>query len=177
MSTNVDDELFLEQLVPLAIKRGLTKTKSKLEDFIKKAYKVQLANEVSRFSIFSLQESSKVSCYYFRNANGAFLGEMKSYYTVDSYVFPITDSQHAWKEWQAEFHNFFLMDLETSNHFTLLVEPQSCKTIVKFCASLYSKNGLSKEWKTRVKGSGGKNMEEYLLIVTYFFVIENLGRR
>jgi thioesterase domain-containing protein len=75
-----DDDVFLDQLVTLALSRGVTKTEKQLYKFIRQCMKVQLAFEIDRASVLPLIDPTNIMCYYFRNKSGVFYGFLEPYY-------------------------------------------------------------------------------------------------
>ncbi len=153
-----EDDPFLEQLVILAKQRGMKKTTAQLRTMIKQMEKVQQAYEMNRFSILPLPDPKGVTCYYFRNKNGLFMGELKPYFTISEDKASV-DHINYWNEWEQQLRQLHMMDIDSSNHIRLLSEPKVYKTIFEFCETLYSKEGLSekflKSFKKKTKKKHG----------------------
>ncbi|WP_434101681.1 SDR family NAD(P)-dependent oxidoreductase [Methylocaldum gracile] len=141
----LDEEGFLEQLIGLARERGLNKTKSQLRNLIEQNTKVQYTFKDNGFRILPLSDPKDVTCYYFRNKNGLFLGELEPYYLLPGDTISL-DHVNYWKEWERMLAKLHIIDLDFSNHMLMLSENGSRETVNLFCENLYSKKGLSKEF-------------------------------
>jgi len=143
VDSGLDDEAFLKQLLVLARTRGLTKTGSQLRTMIQQMAKLGRALETDHFSILPLPDPQSVSCHYFRNKSGLFYGDLEPYYTLKDGQVWVPDNTNYWSEWEKQLPDFHITDVDSSNHTTLLSEPEACVTILEFCKSLYSEEGIS----------------------------------
>jgi thioesterase domain-containing protein/3-oxoacyl-(acyl-carrier-protein) synthase/acyl carrier protein/ubiquinone/menaquinone biosynthesis C-methylase UbiE len=144
LDTNQDDDLFLRELIAIAIKRGLTSDTSQLYTRIQQNVMAQQAYEMNRYSLLPLPDPQGVTCYYFRNKNRLFMGELEPYFITDDNV--SLDHINYWEEWEQQIPYLHIMDVDVSNHMVLLSESKSYETICEFCEGLYSKNGISGEF-------------------------------
>jgi hypothetical protein len=53
------------------------------------------------------------------------------------------DQPNYWRQWEKHLPNLHIMDVDSSNHMMLLAEPEVYQTILEFCETLYSKEGIS----------------------------------
>lgn len=154
INSDMDDHEFMMQLIHLAGERGLTGNDTKLQAFISQTIKVQRAYRSSDYVVIPLPDPEGVTCYYFRNKSGLFLGEMAPYFLVnrDKTAF---DHANYWAEWEKQFPDFHMMDMDVDNHMMILSDPASFETISAFCSRLYSEVKLSakvlKDFKIKTK--------------------------
>lgn len=159
INSEMNHHEFMMQLIQLARKRGLAKTDNQLQSFVSQIIKVQRAYHSSDYIVVPLSHPADVSCYYFRNKSGLFLGEMAPYFLVDR---DKTAFDHAnyWKEWEEQFPDIHIMDMDIANHMMMLSDPGSVKTISSFCEKLYSGNKLTskilKDFKVNTEKKHGK---------------------
>jgi len=138
LDLSLDDESFLEKLIVLAKKRHLKKSKSELKDLIKKMVKIQHSYEVKDFSPSQLTNPQEISCYYFRNKSGLFWGDLGPYFdSVENEK--SLDHIDYWSKWKTRLPNFYVTEVDSSNHMMFFSEPKVYKTIAEFCEKLYSK--------------------------------------
>ncbi|MCC5466705.1 SDR family NAD(P)-dependent oxidoreductase [Pelosinus sp. Bkl1] len=142
VTSNMEDEEFLQQLIMLATGRGLTKTKTQLYTLIQRFVKIQQSYELDSYSVLPLPDPQAVTCYYFRNKSRLFMGELEPYLTIATGEIS-SDHVNYWEEWKQLFPKFYLMDADSSNHFMILSEPKAYETILAFCEKLYSGKVLS----------------------------------
>ncbi len=131
---NADDEFFLQQVVILAKARGLAKTEALLRERIQNNVKVQQAYKLNHFSILPLTYPQTVTCYYFRNKNGVFFGE----FVANAEDKILLDHTKYWGEWEQQLPNFNIIDVDSSSHMMLLLDPKTCNKISTFCKKMYS---------------------------------------
>ncbi len=142
-----DDDVFLDQLVTLALSRGVTKTEKQLYKFIRQCMKVQLAFEIDRASVLPLIDPTNIMCYYFRNKSGVFYGFLEPYYDYSDTAEKDTyESKNYWEHWKSYYPNLYIMDVDSSNHLMMLTEPKAYEPIEEFCEKLYSREGMSQEF-------------------------------
>jgi len=144
VNSKMENEEFIRQLTMLAATRGLIKTETQLYTLIQQIVKVQQAYQLDKYSILPLPDPQGVTCYYFRNKSGLFFGELEPYLTIESDEI-LLDHINYWREWEQQLPNFYMMDVDSSNHFMMLSEPKAYETILAFCKKLYSgkKNSTS----------------------------------
>ncbi len=163
MNVNVTDEAFLKQLITLAKKRGLTKTKTQLHTIIQQSVKVQQTYGIGQFSVLPLPDPKAVTCYYFRNKGGLFFGKLDPYFAITPDEISL-DHINYWEEWDKQLPNLHMMDVDSSNHIMLLTEPKVYEKIFSFCERLYSKEGVSSDFlksfkrKTKKKHISKRNL-------------------
>ncbi|TCS93644.1 beta-ketoacyl synthase N-terminal-like domain-containing protein [Hazenella coriacea] len=132
----IDEEEFLKQLIILARARGLTKTETQIQTHLQQNVKIQSAYELQDYMILPLPDPQGLDCYYFRNKSGQFLGELEPYFTTVNEPVSLDHTTY-WEEWERQIPKFHMMDVDSSNHMTMLAEPQSSETICEFCGQLY----------------------------------------
>jgi polyketide synthase PksN len=152
VDSNAAVEAFLKQLITLAKSRGLNKTGAQLRTLIRQNVKIQQAYEIGNYIALPLPDPQAVTCYYFRNKSGLFLGELEPYFTITTDEISF-DHTNYWEEWEQQFPKFHMMEVDSSNHIMLLSDPKVYETITAFCESLYSEKGFSTEF---LKSSPGK---------------------
>jgi 3-oxoacyl-(acyl-carrier-protein) synthase/thioesterase domain-containing protein/acyl carrier protein len=136
VDSNLDDEDYLEQLIALAEKRGLIKSKEQVYMQFQQNVRVRQAYK-DDYSVLPLPDPRAVTCYFFRNSSGVFLGEIEPYLAArDGDV--LLDHVNYWAEWERQLPNFNMIDVDSSNHMVLLTEPKSFTAIAAFCEKLYS---------------------------------------
>jgi amino acid adenylation domain-containing protein len=142
---NLDNEAFMKQLIIIAGSRGLNKTERQLKNMMRQMVRLQSAYETDRATIYPLPAPQSVSCYYFRDKSGLLLGEMEPYYRLPEDQVSV-DHPNYWSKWEQHLPNLHIMDVDSPNHLMLLSEPEVYKTILDFCETLYSKEGISAEF-------------------------------
>ena len=156
VNLNAEDDELLKQLIMLAKKRGLTKTKAQLFTQMQQNVKVQQAYYEERFLVLPLPAPQTVTCYYFRNKSGLLLGELEPYLVADNQnLLEHLDHANYWGEWQRQLPNLHMLDVDSSNHMMMLSEPKSYAVIAAFCEKLYSAEGMTaKFFKALAKKTG-----------------------
>ncbi|WP_025701941.1 beta-ketoacyl synthase N-terminal-like domain-containing protein, partial [Paenibacillus forsythiae] len=136
------DEAFLQKLICLAGSRGLTQTAVQLLTQVERNLKVQLSYELKNYTPLPLPDPQGTTCYYFRNKNGKFFGDMEPYFTfgLQSLSF---DEMVYWEEWTRLIPNLNLIDVDSPNHMLILHSPSSAELITALCEKLYSVEGMS----------------------------------
>ena len=150
LDINGTDEEFLNQVVKLTKARGARKTVAQLRTQIHQKIKIENAYALDQFSVQPLLHPKEVTCYYFRNKGGHFLGELTPYFTLSSDALP-PDPKNYWQEWQHNLPRLHIIDVDASNHMMLLSEPKVRETILSFCEKLYSEKGMSPQFLTAFK--------------------------
>ncbi|HEX3030050.1 MAG TPA: SDR family NAD(P)-dependent oxidoreductase [Clostridia bacterium] len=142
LNTHEEDEVFIKQLIALAQKRGLSKTESQLQKLIASSAKIQQCYQGASFDVLPLVEPKAVTCHYFRNKSGVFLGELEPYFTIENSTTNLEGIRY-WEQWEKQIPAFHMRDVDSSNHMMILSEPQALSTIVEFCENLYAKREIS----------------------------------
>ena len=150
LDLHLDEQAFFNQVIRLAKQRGMKKTVAELKGIIQQMTIVQRAYDVRNFSILPLLDPNSVHCFYFRNKGGLVLGELEPYFLAEEGE-PNFDHRNYWNEWQRQLPNFYIMDMDASNHMMLLSEPKVRETILEFCQVLYSEKGISPQFLTAFK--------------------------
>ncbi len=142
LNTYEEDDVFINQLIALAQKRGLSKTESQLQKLIASSAKIQQCYQGASFHVLPLDEPQAVTCYYFRNKSGVFLGELEPYFTIEKSSTNLEGVRY-WEQWEKQIPAFHMTDVDSSNHMMILSEPQALSTIVEFCENLYAEKEIS----------------------------------
>lgn len=154
----LDEDAFLDQLIGLAKTRGLTKTKKQLQQATRQNADVVTAYREREYNTPPLPNPEAVTCYYFRNMSGLFLGEFEPYFTIPGVEISVEHTRY-WALWEEHLPNLHIMDVDASSHMTFLAEPKVHETIISFCEGLYSKTGFSKtsleQFKQKMKQEHG----------------------
>lgn len=135
---SLSQQEYLQQLTTLARQRGLQMSDERLQQVMEQVTRIQQACEVEHYRILPLSKAGEVACYYFRNASGLWMGELEPYFSTDSREFAAFNHANYWQEWQRQLPNFEMIEVSSSNHMTLLTEPEAFEVIAQFCASLYA---------------------------------------
>jgi len=137
VDASLAEQEYLSQLITLAKKRGMTKTKTQLSTQISQSTKVQLAYEIEKYEILPLPDPDGIACHYFRNMSGLFFGELEPYFSLEADDIS-TGYSNYWQEWKKQLPNFNMIDVDSSNHMMLLAEPKSLTVILELCEILYT---------------------------------------
>jgi len=138
VNVDIDDEEFLKQLIILAKARGLNQTEQQLCAQIQQRVRVQRAYGIEQFSVLPLPDPQAVRCYYLRNKSGLFYGELEPYFRVGGKQKIELDHTRYWGKLENEIPNFYMMDVDSSNHMTLLSEPRAYGAVSALCEKVYS---------------------------------------
>lgn len=136
IDADLPDEDFINRLAELAVERGLGMRRERIETFIKQNMAVQVSYRLHEFRIQPLPRPAVVQCHYFRNRQGLFYGELSRYFTTSEEGFSL-DNVVYWQDWQRELDHFNMVDIEASNHMTILFEERSLEVIMRTCEHLY----------------------------------------
>ncbi|CAM2067520.1 SDR family NAD(P)-dependent oxidoreductase [Sulfidibacter corallicola] len=147
---SLEEEAFLDQLIALAKTRGLTKTKQQLQFATRQNADVVAAYRVRDYTTAPLPDPAAVTCYYFRNISGVFLGEFEPYFTIPGVEISVDHTRY-WARWEQLLPNLHIMDVDASSHMTFLSEPKVHDTIIEFSELLYARDGLSQATLTSFK--------------------------
>ncbi|MCY8910324.1 amino acid adenylation domain-containing protein [Bacillus atrophaeus] len=141
------DEEFLEQLINLAEIKGSTKSANQLRKSINQLEKILDALDTSTtfYDALPLADPSAVKSYYFCNPVGSLFGEDESYFRlVDKGR--VYDYLEFSEKWKGKLPTITTLKVNSSNHLTILTEPKSQETIIKFCEKLYYDEEMSDEY-------------------------------
>ncbi|PEW10111.1 non-ribosomal peptide synthetase [Bacillus cereus] len=141
------DEEFLEQLINLAEIKGSTKSANQLRKSIIQLEKILNALDMSTtfYDAAPLENPSAVKSYYFCNPVGSLFGENESYFRlVDKGR--LYDYRSFSEKWKEKLPTLKTLKVNASNHLTLLTEPESQETIIKFCEKLYYDQEIRDEY-------------------------------
>lgn len=141
----LSDEDFLQQLLDLAKTRGLFYSEEQMHELIAKQAKVQTAHQAHRYRVLPLASAESVDCYYFRNKNGLYMGELEPYFVLNGYGYDLDKKPH-WQIWQQYLPHFSIVDMNASNHLVFLSEPDVCNSLIEFLRVLYSVAGMRPEF-------------------------------
>jgi thioesterase domain-containing protein len=141
VNTESTDDDFIRRLAELAVERGLTMRQDRIEAFIRQNMAVQVGYRLHEFRILPLPRPDEVRCAYFRNRQGLFYGELGPYFTTAGDGFSL-DNVVYWQDWQREIEHFRMVDIDASNHMTILFENHSLEAIVDVCEELYASDAL-----------------------------------
>jgi polyketide synthase PksR len=144
LDENIDDKKYLNDLIALAIKRGLHKSPAQLNKQIERIVKVQSSYELDAYSLSPLSNPNEVNCYYFRNRNSIFFGGLEPYIMTDSKEMNI-DGENYWRKWHKYLPKINMIDVNSENHLMMLSDQGSAKKIMKFCETLYRAEDLVKD--------------------------------
>ena len=148
LDLTLDDQKILNQLYRLVQKRGFKMAQAEFIESIHQKATLQIAYEMKNYSILPLLDSATINCYYFRNKDGRFFGELEPSFYCDDAVLELDHKNFKASEtWQSQLPNFHLFDVKASNHFTLLYEPEAFEAIKSFCRELYSGKPLGSQKK------------------------------
>ncbi|MCB2360151.1 SDR family NAD(P)-dependent oxidoreductase [Clostridium estertheticum] len=135
---NVDSDVLLSNLIKIARERGLSKTNKQLHTMIKRNIEIQSAYEIDKFFVLPLNEPKKVKCYYFRNKSGLVYGQWEPYFSTKVEPAVLVDNANYFEEWEKHLPNFSIIEVDSSNHMTLLADVNVKEQIYEFCKNLYS---------------------------------------
>ncbi|MBW5467433.1 SDR family NAD(P)-dependent oxidoreductase [Brevibacillus formosus] len=135
-------DVFFERLTELAEHRGLDIPKQLLEKQLEHQLSMQQRYWLKDYKPLPLPRPDEVTCYYFRNQSGVFMGPWEPYLTAKEGAVPF-DHLPYWEEWVRQIPQIYVMDVEASTHMTMLEEEASRQVIYAFCEKLYDKRPLS----------------------------------
>ncbi|WP_139487920.1 SDR family NAD(P)-dependent oxidoreductase [Brevibacillus dissolubilis] len=138
----LEDKDFLEDLMERAKARGLNKTDKQIQNLILHTVKIQQAYGLHLYQTPPLPDPQAVTCYFFRNRDGLFFGELEPYFVTADDEVKMNDDRY-WEEWQRLIPATHMFDLDTSNHMMFLTERKAYETVSAFCEALYSEKGVS----------------------------------
>lgn len=141
LDLSVKDDLFLKELLENPKTRELNKTKKQTAGQIRSIANDIKISQAEKYVIQPLPKPDSVTCYYFRNRSGVLLGDLEPYFLIENAEFK--ERMNYWEEWEKNITNFHLIGVDSSNHMTMLNEPQSFEKILKVCGELYSENDIS----------------------------------
>jgi enoyl-CoA hydratase/carnithine racemase/thioesterase domain-containing protein len=138
IAADLNDDELLRQLIRLGRERGLSlsKTESELFALFQTYLQTQAAFQENLFTIEPLPDPQAVECCYFRNKSGVFYGAFQPYLTGPADMIAL-DHTNYWQEWEQHLPNCQMIDVDASNHITLLFEPAASQTLAEYCQRLY----------------------------------------
>ncbi|PON19910.1 hypothetical protein C2W62_00205 [Candidatus Entotheonella serta] len=145
LDASLSDDEYLTELIVLAKQRGLVKTETEIRASLEYATTLDEFYQTDPFTVRPLSDPDAVNCYYFRNKNGAMLGDQAPYYFAtpqDREIFVTTDQSADSRQWEKNLTNLHIIDIDSSNHMTMFSEEKPRQTILEFCEILYSEAGL-----------------------------------
>ncbi len=137
LDNTLKEKEFILSLAKKAKNMGLKTTEKQIEAFIKRNVEVQTAYQIGGYNIAPLPQPNGVQCYYFRNTNDLFYGNLRPYLSVKGDTFSL-DKINYWQDWEKEMPNMQIIDIKARNHMLILTEKKSLKYISKFCEQLYT---------------------------------------
>ncbi|ASZ12890.1 polyketide synthase dehydratase domain-containing protein [Chitinophaga pendula] len=143
---DLEEDAFMEQLIAIAHERGVTKSTEQLKTLVRQSVKTQEAYAITDYHFGDLPDPEGVTCYYFRNRNGEFLGALKPYFALWDEQSEQLGKINYWEGWEQRFAHMYLMDVNAVNHMQLLSDPPAAGTILSFCTALYSGEELSPDF-------------------------------
>nr|WP_052410168.1 SDR family NAD(P)-dependent oxidoreductase [Paenibacillus durus] len=160
VNLELENEVFLKELIAIAKTRGLSKSESRLQELIEQCVKVQQAYQADQYEVLPLPNREAVTCYYFRNKNGQFFGELEPYFVTEDDRIEINNKAY-WEVWEQQIPGLHIIDVDSSNHMMLLSEKNAYDKIAAFCKQLYSGEGMNekfmKSFKTKInKGKSSR---------------------
>jgi len=136
LDIGLDDDQFINQLALLAENHGLLMAHSNTVSFIKQNVAVQISYQLTEYVIQPLSDADGVTCYYFRNKEGLFFGDLAPYLQLPGDSFSL-DHVNYWQDWQREMKNFNMIDVDAGNHMTIMFDQKSVSKIINSCKKLY----------------------------------------
>ncbi|OHX10468.1 hypothetical protein BI347_22080 [Chromobacterium sphagni] len=136
---------YRQKLTALARRRGLKLEDERLRQMIERSARIQQAYQVEQYRTLPLPRAEEVACHYFRNAGGLWMGALEPYFSTDSREFAAFNHADYWREWRRQLPRFEMRDVVSSNHMTLLSEPEPFETITGFCGELYMESLVADE--------------------------------
>lgn len=142
LDLTMNNEALFSDLISIAKTHGLTKTEGQIRKMMQDNMRMQHAYQFEYYSAIPLPSPASVTCYYFRNKEGLIFGDLEYYFSTTEDINKLNRAKY-WAEWEIQFKNIHIIDLDVSNHMVLLSESKSLETIKEFCELLYSEKGIS----------------------------------
>ncbi|WP_394832291.1 SDR family NAD(P)-dependent oxidoreductase [Pendulispora rubella] len=138
LDCDADDHGFWSQLMMLAGKRGMTKPEGQLRELVRQMIKFGRSLMGDPYSIPPLIAPRSVRCHYVRNQSGTFYGQLEPHFTLPGTNKLYVDGMNYWRTWEERLPILEIMDVESSNHISLLSERCSAEAISGVCRGLYA---------------------------------------
>ena len=147
-----DDELegYLYRLIELGKSRGLSQEilEGELWDMFWGNFLIKKHLLTMKMDLLPLEESENLKCYYFKNKNGVYYGQLNMYFLKDK---SIEESfKTAFKEWQKIIQTLEVNNINAMTHFTMLYEPKAVQEMIDKCKEIYCKNDNSREEENNI---------------------------
>ncbi|MEC5144183.1 SDR family NAD(P)-dependent oxidoreductase [Chitinophaga sp. 212800010-3] len=131
------ESAFIEQLIALSRKRGMESLLTELPAMLHRHTKVHLAFEPDKYAPGLLPDPAGFDCYYFGNRNNHLYGDMEPYYR------PVTGNSqsalhYSHDEWKRHIPQLKFIEVDGSNHFTMMSEQRALNGILPVCERLYA---------------------------------------
>ncbi|MEV6767367.1 beta-ketoacyl synthase N-terminal-like domain-containing protein [Nocardia sp. NPDC051030] len=131
-----DPEACLRRLADLAAERGLAMAREHIVHFVRRNIEVQLAYRIDEYRIRPLVRPDAVECTYFRNRRALFLGDLEPYFQVVGETFSLDHVDYV-QDWKRELPGLRVVDIDASNHMTILHDDLSLAAIEQACVTTY----------------------------------------
>ncbi|MBW8688272.1 thioesterase domain-containing protein [Chitinophaga rhizophila] len=135
---NLDNDTFIDALLSAAATTGFVQDRAALYQLAAKSVAIQQAFETERYVYHPLPEPDKTQCYYFRNVNGQFLGDMLPYFSLNDTREKWLQQQPYWEGWKRYFPHFHTTDVIATNHMVMLSENDALATFRSVLSGLYA---------------------------------------
>jgi polyketide synthase PksR len=136
LPAELGEPALLERLIALARERGLSKPPEALRALVARMVRIQQGYEIGSFALAPLERPDEVDALYFRNQSGLFLGELGGYYSFAGERLPV-DGTCYWSEWKRHLPRLRMVEIPSSSHMTMLLEPAAAEAIFAHCERLY----------------------------------------
>ena len=137
IADSLDLTPFVWRLTELAAERKLAMGREQLARFIQRNIRVQMSYQISEYEILPLSRPEAVSCTYFRNRCGLFLGDLRPYFQIIGDTFSLDQVDYL-RDWERELPRLRILDLDAANHMTILHDDQSLAVIEQVCVNTYN---------------------------------------
>lgn len=147
-----DDRLesYLYRLIELGKSRGLSQEilDGELWDMFWGNFLIKKHLLGMKMDLLPLDESENLKCYYFKNKNGVYYGQLNLYFLKDK---SIEESlKTAFKEWQKIIQTLEVKNINATSRFTILYEPKAVKEMIEKCKEIYCKNDNGREEENNI---------------------------
>ncbi len=136
---SVDEAEYFNQLLTIVNNKEIIRNKRLFLSEFKKNIELSKAYDPNNYVLYPLRYPDDLKCYYFRNKSGLFYGESRPYNIADQKEMNI-DHKNYWEIWRKQLSSFNIIDLDSTSHMDILINPKSKDVILDFCKRLYSKD-------------------------------------
>lgn len=137
VTLNVSDNDFLNQIIARMQQKGLRKSAGQIDAIVRRGMKIQQACKFTTYQVLPLPDPEGIKCYYFKNSNQSFYGELAPYcITIDEENIMLEKLSY-WEAWKKQIPHFNMADLQVANHLTLLNNPVEYEKVLRLCNDLY----------------------------------------